>query len=176
MPPIGKLLAPVIVICITLELLETSPVLSMPIVDNGDNVSNTSSQQSLQHSLSTELNCSGSNVSQNTYARDFLQLSIGVYVLKQYSSTVYRNRNSEYPTSADCSSPVEYTGIYYPSRIAAQIQDVASWFGVFQSFTEYLESLTVIAEDDANVLDNIAAVLNPVLSGYRDVVSSCRSG
>ena len=175
MPPIGKLLASVVVICITLELLETSPGLSMPIVDNGDNVSNTSSQRSLQHSLSTELNCSGSNVSQNTYAHDFLQLSIGVYVLKQYSSTVYRNRNSEFPTSADCSSPVEYTGIYYSSRIA-QIQDVASWFGVFQSFKEYLESLTVIAEDDANVLVNITAVLNRVLSGYRDVVSSCRSG
>ncbi|KAL5487165.1 hypothetical protein EMCRGX_G019736 [Ephydatia muelleri] len=86
MPPIGKLLAPVIVICITLELLETSPGLSM---DNGDN-------------------------------------------------------------------------------------DVASWFGVFQSFTEYLESLTVIAEDDANVLDNIAAVLNPVLSGYRDVLKDVK--
>ena len=43
MPSIGKLLASVVVICITLELLETSisPGLSM---DNGDNVSNTSSQ------------------------------------------------------------------------------------------------------------------------------------
>ena len=171
MQPIGKLLtiqALIAAVYITSELLKTSHGLPIPTADRGDNFSNTSSQRSLQP-LSAELNCSGPNVSQNTYNNDFLQLSIGVYVLKQYSSTVYRNRNSEHPAATDCSSPVEYTGIYYPNQIA-QIQDIASWYSVFQSFTDHLEYLSETGID-ANVLGNITALLNYVLSDYIDVVS-----
>ena len=161
MPPIRKLLAPVVVVvvvvfvvvvCITLELLETSPGLSMPIADNGELETMSATHVPSDYYTDFSINCSGSNVSQNTYAHDFLQLSIGVYVLKQYSSTVYRNRNSEYPTSADCSSPVEYTAIYYPFRIAECC--IVVW-----RLPEFHESLTVIAEDDANVLDNIILYL-----------------
>ena len=168
MKSIGKLL-----LCVALELLQTSYGHSMQIADSGDNVVNTSSQLPPQFddSLSVELNCSGSNVSYNTYTDDFLQLSIGMYVLKQYSSKVYGNRNSEYPTSVDCSSPVEYTGVYYPHHIP-RMQDIASWFSVFLSFSEYMESLseTGITEDDINVLGNITTLLNSVLRDYYDVV------
>lgn len=154
--------------------LETPHGLPLPSGEGiGDTVTNTSSQLPMQYNNDSvsKFNCSDSNVSHNAYVDDMLQLSIGMYVLKQYSSTVYRNRNSKYPTSVDCSSPVEYTGIYYPSK-AAQVQDIASWSSVFQSFTTYLETRLpqTAVEGDANVLGNITALLNSVLGEYTDVV------
>ena len=151
----------------------------LPIINSSDddNVTNTTgSQQPLHQGLSPlELNCSGANASYNTYTNDLLRLSVGVYLLRYSSSRIYTRRVSEYPSSADCSSPVEYTGIYRPSQ-TVRVQDIASWFSVFQNFTAYLESLsqTDTAADDVDVLQNITAILDAVLRDYVDVLQDVK--
>ena len=159
---------------IALCLAAASPQIShgLPVpMDSGNTSTNATSQQTLpqDHANSLlELNCSGADVSHSTYTNDLLQLSVGTYVLRNSSSQVYKKRASAYPTSADCTSPVEYTGIFDGGD-----QAIASWFSVFQSFTEYLESLlqSEIAERDANELRNMIALLDAVLREDIVVVS-----
>ena len=164
-----------IAICLTAASLQNSHGLPVPM-DSGNTPTNASLQQSLpQHHANSllELNCSGADLSHSTYTNDLLQLSVGTYVLRNSSSQVYKKRASAYSTSADCTSPVEYTGIYGDSDQNAPVQAIASWFSVFQSFKGYLESLlqTGIAESDAIQLRNMVVLLDSVLREYIYVVS-----
>ena len=89
----------------------------------------------------------------NTYAHDFLQLSIGVYVLKQYSIK-YRLQEQEFRVS-DIRWLLLTRGVYGEYTILlGLLKSRMLHRGLVSSrvFKEYLESLTVIAEDDANVL------------------------
>ena len=164
-----------ITICLTTAFLQTYASYGLPVpIDSGNTSTNASSQQSQpDFHFVLELNCSGADVPHSTYTNDLLQLSVGTYVLRNSSSQVYKKRASAYPTSADCSSPVEYTGIYDDFDQTAPVQAIASWFSVFQSFKGYLESLlqTGIAESDSIQLRNMVVLLDSALREYIYVVS-----